>query len=242
MKLGKRFSSLLLAGTLITSLPIATMAKGPEKKVIDYVALGDSLAAGITPDGKFIGDYGYPHYLVTRFEQSQYTVGYDNLSFPGKTSGQLLNDVLTSADVQTKISEAEFITIDIGSNDLLPLFGSQRFDLLPSAIGTIAVNLNSILTKIDQLNPNTKVYVMGYYNPFPYITNLQPLIKPTLDNLNGTIEAQAIAHGDTYVPTEDIIAKHYEEYLPNPTNVHLSLEGYQIVAKEFWKAIDKSKN
>ncbi|MDR6998873.1 hypothetical protein [Neobacillus niacini] len=50
------------------------------------------------------------------------------------------------------------------------------------------------------------------------------------------------ARGDTFVPTEDLIAKHYEEYIPNPTNIHLSLEGYQIVAKEFWKVIDKSKN
>ncbi|MGG1396538.1 GDSL-type esterase/lipase family protein [Bacillus salipaludis] len=242
MKLGKRFSSLLLTGTLITSLPITTMAKGPEKKIIDYVALGDSLAAGITPDGKFIGDYGYPHYLANRFEQSQYTVGYDNFGYPGKTSTELLSDIQNNEFVKKKIKEAEFITLDIGSNDLLPLFKSGRFDLFPDTIGVVTINLNSILKEIDQLNPNVKVYVMGYYNPFPYITNLQPLIKQLLVTLNGNIESQALLHGDTYVPTEDIISKHYEEYLPNQANVHLSLEGYQIVAKEIWKAIDKSKN
>ncbi|MGM0875750.1 MAG: hypothetical protein ACQEWV_13365 [Bacillota bacterium] len=41
--------------------------------------------------------------------------------------------------------------------------------------------------------------------------------------------------------TEKIIAKNYETYLPNPEKIHLNQEGYQLVAKEFWKNIDKSK-
>lgn len=56
-----------------------------------------------------------------------------------------------------------------------------------------------------------------------------------------TIEA-ANANGNTYVATDKIIAKHNKTYLPNPASIHLSLEGYQLVAKEFWKNIDKSKN
>ncbi len=47
---------------------------------------------------------------------------------------------------------------------------------------------------------------------------------------------------DVYVPTEKVISKHYEEYLPNPQDIHLSLEGYRTVAKEFWKAIMKNQN
>jgi lysophospholipase L1-like esterase len=115
--------------------------------------------------------------------------------------------------------------------------------LIPAAIGCVATNLQIILHKIDQLNPNAKVYVMGYYNPFPYYpAELQAQLLSLLGTLNGVIEARAAANGDTFVATEDIIAKNYETYIPNPANIHLSLEGYQIVAKEFWKAIDKSKN
>jgi hypothetical protein len=41
------------------------------------------------------------------------------------------------------------------------------------------------LKTIDQLNPNVKVYVMGYYNPFPYLLNehQKPLLS-LLDTLN----------------------------------------------------------
>jgi lysophospholipase L1-like esterase len=239
MKISRKFSSLVLVGALLVSLPITIFAKGPEKKVVDYVALGDSLAAGMTPVGGI--DLGYADYLKNRFEQSQYTVGFENFGVPGYTSVQLKNDVLYNAIVQNKIKEAEFITIDIGSNDLLQVLNNPT--QVPAAIGSVAVNLQTILGAIDWLNPNVKVYVMGYYNPFPYMPQeQQAALLPLLDALNQNIEARANANGDTYVATEEIIAKHFETYIPNPLNIHLSKEGYQLVAKEFWKNIDKSKN
>jgi lysophospholipase L1-like esterase len=240
MKISRKFSSIVLAGALLASLPITTFAKGPEKKVVDYVALGDSLAAGMTPTGG-IG-LGYADYLKNRFEQSQYTVGFTNYGVPGYTSGQVLQDiVLNRENIQMKIKEAEFLTIDIGSNDLLRVLNTPA--QIPAAIAAVAVNLQTILSYIDLLNPNVKVYVMGYYNPFPYLPQeQQAALLPMLDTLNQIIEGRANVNGDTYVATDTIIAKHYETYIPNPLNIHLSEEGYQLVAKEFWKNIDKSKN
>lgn len=117
MKISRKFSSLVLVGALLASLPITSFAKSPEKKAVDYVALGDSLAAGMTPTGGI--DLGYADYLVNRFEQSQYTVGFNNFGVPGYTSEHLKQVVLFNEEVKTKIKESEFITIDIGSNDLL---------------------------------------------------------------------------------------------------------------------------
>lgn len=174
-------------------------------------------------------------------EQSQYTVGYTNFGVSGYTSTDLKQDILIRQDVQEKISEAEFITIDIGANDLLQALNTP--DQIPAVIGAVTVNLQIILSTIDQLNPNAKVYVMGYYNPFPYLpSEQQDALLLLLDALNQVIESRAAANGDTFVPTERIIAKHYEMYLPNPSNIHLSKEGYRLVAKEFWKNLDKSKN
>ncbi|MDR7238499.1 SGNH/GDSL hydrolase family protein [Neobacillus drentensis] len=241
MKIFRKFSSVVMIGALLTALPISTFAKGPAKKVIDYVALGDSLAYGTTPAGGVTRDLSYADYLVNRFEQSQYAVDFKNFGFPGYTSANLAQDVLTRADVQLKIKEAEFITIDIGANDLLPAVANPT--KIPVALGTVAVNLQAILATIDQLNPTVKVYVMGYYNPFPYLAQEQQAeLLPLLDTFNGIIEARTIANGDTFVETDTIIAKDYQTYLPNPANIHLSKEGYQLVAKEFWKNIDKSKN
>jgi lysophospholipase L1-like esterase len=239
MKKSRKFSSLVLIGALLTALPISTFAKSPDKKVVDYVALGDSLAAGMTPTGGI--DLGYPDYLASRFEQSQYTVDFKNFGVPGYTSTQLKQDVLTNGNIQTKIKDAEFLTIDIGSNDLLKVLNNP--EQIPAVIGSVASNLQTILRTVDLLNPNVKVYVMGYYNPFPYLPQEQQAsLLSMLDAFNDIIKARAIANGDTYVATAEIIAKDYQTYLPNPQNVHLSKEGYQLVAKEFWKNIDKSKN
>lgn len=239
VKVKRRFASCFIAIVMLVFLPTAVFANGPVKKVVDYVALGDSLAAGMTPTSGF--DLSYSDYLVNRFEQSQYTVGYTNFGVAGYTSTNLKQDILHRTDVQTKIAEAEFVTVDIGANDLLGAL--QTPDQIPAVMGNVAVNLHVVLSKIDQLNPDAKVYVMGYYNPFPYLPKEQQTeLHPLLDTLNQIINASAAANGDTFVPTEKLIAKNYEIYLPNPANIHLSKEGYQQIAKEFWKYIDKSKN
>ncbi|MBT2661688.1 GDSL-type esterase/lipase family protein [Bacillus sp. ISL-45] len=217
-------------------MPGGAFAK-PEKKVADLAVLGDSLAAGWTPYGK--KGPGYGEFLKARFEQSQYKGDLNNHGFPGYDSSQLLNDVLTNTDVIQSIEDAEVIVMDIGANDLLRALSSKNPGVIQGALFGVNENLNRILKTIDELNPDVDVYVMGYYNPFPYLQEEQQAsLMPLLENLNQTIEKASEDNGDTYVPTEKIIAKHYEEYLPNPADIHLSEEGYKIVAKEFWKAID----
>ncbi len=101
------------------------------------------------------------------------------------------------------------------------------------------INLSNILQEIDELNKNEniKVYVMGYYNPIPN----SPELLPLLNSLNQTIEMAASQNGDIFVPTKKLIEKHEQTYLPNSKNINLSEEGYQIVAKEFWKAIMRNR-
>jgi lysophospholipase L1-like esterase len=234
MKIHKKLTSLLLVGSLLISIPATAGAK-PEKKIVDYVALGDSLAAGWTPYNE--KGPGYGEYLAERFEQSQYSVDLKNYGVPGYTSVQLRNQ-LTNETVAASIRNAEVITIDIGANDVLQALRTNDPLILKAALDNVHNNLAAILATIDTLNHNVDVYVMGYYNPFPYLTKEQqaPLMS-LLDALNLTIETLSKKNGDIYVPTEKVIAKHHEEYLPNSQDIHLSLEGYQIVAKEFWKAI-----
>jgi lysophospholipase L1-like esterase len=245
MKIGKKFKSLVLVGALLMSLPVNAFAKGPanatkspQKPVIDYVALGDSLAVGYTPFGP--GDVGYPDYIAQDFEKENYKVDYDNYAVPGYTSAQLLKDVLSNKEVRAGIKEAEYLTIDIGGNDLL---GALKADptgkTAPAAIARASLNLQIILQTIDNLNRNAKVYVMGYYNTFPYLpAEQQAGLLPLLFAFNSKIDTLSKANHDTYVPTYNVIASNYPLYLPNPFVIHLSLAGYQVVADQFWREID----
>ncbi|MFF2447362.1 L,D-transpeptidase family protein [Neobacillus sp. NPDC058068] len=207
---------------------------------VEYVALGDSLAAGITPDGK--KDLGYPDYIANNFKKSYDLLDFANFGVSGYKTADLI-DQLKKADVQKEIKTATHITLDIGANDLLSVLPEKPDDVFDSvriqqAIKNAGDNLNSILGTIDQLNPKAKVYIMGYYNPFLYYPKeQQALLLPFLQGLNGQIQAQAGQHDDTFVPTDTVIASKFQEYLPNPQSIHLSLTGYQALAGEFWKVM-----
>lgn len=234
----KKVSGLLIASTLVVGVPLSVQAKGnnlhnKEKHKINYVALGDSLAAGQTPYHQL--DKSYADYLVKRFEQSQYSVSYNNFGVSRYTSENLKNDILNNKEVQDKIKNANLITIDIGANDLLAKLKTDPTHVKDSLLA-VANNLQIILQTIDSLNPNVKVLVMGYYNPFPhYSQEQQASLLPLLEALNKTIEDRSIANGDKYVPTAQVIKRNGDQYVPNSEDIHLNLEGYQVVAKEFWK-------
>jgi len=99
----------------------------------------------------------------------------------------------------------------------------------------VGANYKSIMGQINQLNPDVEVYVMGYYNPFPYMSaDMQPMLNQLLATLNKTIAMGLEGTQAVLVPTGDAIAADYKSYLPNPENIHLSEAGYKVVMEQFW--------
>ena len=234
----KKACVILMAGVLAASIPYTVSAKKTAVKKVEYVALGDSLAAGQTPDSYL--DYGYPDYLADYFTDNKYKLAdFDNFSVPGYTSDRLKKDIKNSTKIRKEIKSSTHITIDIGANDLLNKLKTDPYNA-PAAITEVRKNLDYILKTIDKLNPKVKVYVMGYYNPFPYSPKeQQDVLKHLLESLNAEISASAKKNGDKFVPTASVIGKKYKTYLPNKDDIHLSKSGYKALAKEFWKSISK---
>lgn len=234
----KKLSSIMLVSALILSTPTVSSAKPLKKTDVDYVSLGDSLAAGQTPYKEI--NLGYADFLKERMEKSQYEVDFTNFGVSGYTSEQLKNDILTKKTVRDEIKSADMITLDIGANDVLGVLKTSPTNV-GVAISSVAKNLSIILATIDTLNPNIDVYVMGYYNPFPYLSiQEQEQLMPIMNKLNETIKAVSTVNGDVFVSTEEVIGKNPTQFIPNPADIHLSLDGYEVIAKEFWKALDKS--
>ncbi|WP_223701127.1 GDSL-type esterase/lipase family protein [Sutcliffiella deserti] len=247
MKIRKWLVSALIISSLFVSIPFTASAKNVEKEHFDYVALGDSLAAGRTPYG--IDQDGYVDFLANRFEQSQYNVNLDNYGVSGYRTQHILDELFIPTNpkydsLRESISNAELVTIDIGANDLLEKLNIvlTNPEMAQPVVSEIGNNIFAILSEIDKINPDTKVYVMGYYNPFPHLPEQQQAaLMPLLDAFNQTIQSVASMNGDIFVPTSKVIEKHEKEYLPNPNDIHLDVEGYYVIAKEFWKAIQKNK-
>ncbi len=235
----------------LTVSPAATSAKSSSKPAnFDYLALGDSLAAGVTPYNEI--DDGYTDFLADKIEDLGYLGFYTNdFSVPGYTTEDVLNDIKDDVEkdgesIQDLIDEAELITLDAGANDLLQHLEVSDTGVsldpakVPAVMEQVKKNTRAILKEIKQQNSRAKVYVMGYYNSFPYIPKeQQEQLLPVLDSLNNVIEAEAKRAHAKFIPTADAIDEDFRTYLPNPKNIHLSEEGYQVVAEEFWKEMKK---
>jgi lysophospholipase L1-like esterase len=220
-----------------------------------YLALGDSLAAGMDHHGK-MGD-GYADYLAGTMEETG-LLDYFNKSFavPGYTTKDVLKDIeenATRKDADGKsiklhdaIANAGLITISAGANDVLahvkidPKTFAVTYDeqALQMEIKQVGMNLMKIISAIHTMNPDAQVYVMGYYNPYPHLpAEIQPLLAQLLAGVNKAIETAAQLPNVDWIETADIVAKDFKTHLPNPQNIHLSPEGYQVVAEQFWNKV-----
>ncbi|MET3728137.1 bacillolysin [Fictibacillus halophilus] len=235
----KSMVSLITVGLLFSS-GSATWAHPSKQKKVEYVALGDSIPAGMTPYGNY--DESYPDMLKDMFQRSNTKLkDYDNFSVSGYSSEQLKDDVENNSTIRNELREATHITITIGANDLFQKLLSDP-STAQQGIDAASSNLNDILQMIDELNPKANVYVMGYYNPFAYYPKeVQNFLVPLSDTLNHEIEVRAIENGDTYVPTAYVIDPEFEKYMPNPEDNHLNVKGYKVIAKEFWKVMKKDR-
>ncbi|MGE6487469.1 SGNH/GDSL hydrolase family protein [Paenisporosarcina sp. NPDC076898] len=258
IKRSKKLFSLVLAFVLVgfSLIPAMVSANSTAEAQIHYVALGDSLAAGQTPY-KEIGK-GYTDLLAEKFESLGYLKSFDKrYAVPGYTTENVLADIRNDVKkdtftpdvlgIKATIKNSTTITLDVGANDLLKQLkidtttGAISIDpaMVPQIIGQLSKNVAEIVSEIKKINPTVNVYIMGYYNSFPYVPKeQQPQLLLILDGMNKAIQQVSAQTGSTFVPTAEVIAQNYPLYLPNPKDIHLSLAGYEAIANEFWKVME----
>lgn len=142
-----------------------------------YVALGDSIAYGygLSNPGQDSYVSKVKQYLETKYDY----VKLKNFARNGMRSEELL-DALKNPEneeyraYRANISYADYITVSIGSNDLLHLIEvdvdmeekirekQPEFDL---ACDRFAVILPQIIAEIRKINPDVEIYVNNIYNP-----------------------------------------------------------------------------
>lgn len=269
MQFSKKFR-FLAASVLALQLTIPAVASAEETsdtiapswmRQADYVALGDSLAHGMNEIGA-IG-LGYTDFVAQVLQQEGFITSYNKgFAYSGYTTKNVLADLQSDvekpvtgfgytseqAKLRDSIKEAELITLTAGANDILPILkeslatGVNAVEILKASQGAMK-NIAAILAEINSLNPQAQVYVMGYYNSFPYFNeDLQSQFKMLLAVMNTTIKTTAEKAGAVFVPTIEVVAKDVANYLPNPENIHLSEAGYSAVANEAFLPIIKASS
>ncbi|WP_394235038.1 S-layer homology domain-containing protein [Niallia oryzisoli] len=258
-KMTKLAITLVMAISLLLS-PAMALAENTDSQKLDYLALGDSLAAGRTPFGQH--DKGYTDFIAGQLNKMNKLASFEKrFAVSGYTTSDILHDIQTNVEkedsagqtlaIKDAIQNAEMITLDAGANDVLQQIqfnettGEAVFDqqALVAALNGVKENLVTILTEIKSLNPSADIYIMGYYNPLPYLPQqTQSQLLPLLTILNSTISGAGQAFSVKFVPTADAmasaVAQNPGDYLPNPKDIHPSEAGYLVLANEFWKTIN----
>lgn len=205
-----------------------------------YVALGDSLAAGQTPQRMI--DAGYTDFIALRLaSQGELASFTKQLAFSGFTTAQVLERV-QEPYAQATLQQATLITISAGANDLLGLVstnaatGEVEFNQLTAdfALNAVRENMIQLIEELQQRAPQAELYIMGYYFPYPHVHEQQQAgLVQQLNILNTILQTVALEHDAQFVDVATSFNKQGKRYLPNATDVHPNFEGYVVMANAF---------
>jgi lysophospholipase L1-like esterase len=198
-------------------------------KGLAIVALGDSLTKGTGDEsGKgYIGDV-----IEQIKKRSNSKIQLINLGINGERSDELRLQV-KQKEVQRQMSEANFMFVTIGGNDLFR--GGQG--LIDSSPKTIAViekkylrNVEATLKEIRDSNQEATVFLIGLYNPFINLQNGKETSKIIRHWNYESAEISAEFPKVVFVPTFDLFELKVNDYLYSD-NFHPNSKGYQLIAE-----------
>ncbi|MEU4691548.1 SGNH/GDSL hydrolase family protein [Actinoplanes sp. NPDC023714] len=254
--------ALLVAGCSEEQVEEQVEEKAPAVVVAsDYVALGDSYAAGLGA-----GNYADTSCLVSK-DRSYPQLWIDGRDGLGATlnnacSGAVINTVATR-QLAALNERTGWVTLTVGGNDVGFVAGLQQCLLgsdqsctqsVTNATGTmeksLPASLDGLYTKIRDAAPNAKVYVVGY----PHLVAdpgggtkcdlndaRRKILNEASDTLSEVIAAAVAKHpGFTYVDGRIIFAGH-EACTKDPwinavadtvsESFHPNADGYEAYAK-----------
>ena len=174
-------------------------ATSPDTSTWDYVALGDSLAAGVGARRGYVDMYA--DYLR---DDTGARVELTNLGVSGQTSPQLLRALRNDPSTRKALRGAEVVTYNIGINDLGQAWGSydagtcggaQGERCLHVAVGKLDENWNAITAEILSLSPNeTIIRTVG----LGYTPQAGKVMEPYLKQVNHNIATSSDESGIPY--------------------------------------------
>ena len=172
-----------------------------------YLALGDSLAAGVGASNPAVTGYVPQLYELLRQQlacqpagrPSCHSLALRNLGVGGATSTTLLATQLPEAVAELQArnhdrnphNDVQVVTIDIGGNDLFGVVSSCAAGPTPECVAVIQARLQTFAANFTQIlgelraaaGPDTVIIAMTYYNPLPscQLASLAPLADAVLE-------------------------------------------------------------
>ncbi|TQS72079.1 SGNH/GDSL hydrolase family protein [Ornithinibacillus gellani] len=200
-------------------------------KETSIVAIGDSLTEGV---GDSTGQGGYVGILDRTINERAQLVQFNNFGRRGDRTDQLLTK-LELPQVIEAIEDADMVLITIGANDIMQVVKENFSNLTYNQFAQERIGyesrLETIFQTIRDINKDTSIYLIGFYNPF---TKYFPEIKELgliVDDWNQTGKKITEEFDDVhFIPTKDLFLDADVELFADD-HFHPNDEGYQRMAK-----------
>ncbi|SER89493.1 Lysophospholipase L1 [Gracilibacillus ureilyticus] len=212
------------------------------KKDTHIVAIGDSLTQGV---GDETESGGYVGVLEEHFDNEDVKVTIDNFGKRGNRTDQLLKR-LENEEIVSSIQDADIVLITIGANDIMKILKDNFMDLTEEPFieerGPYKERIDQILSRILEIQPETDIYLLGFYNPFEkYFSDIE-----ALDNIltRWNNESQNVAgtyDQVTFIPMQDIYENRSENMYAED-NFHPNRRGYEEMAKRVWSYLQNNED
>ncbi|WP_421384789.1 SGNH/GDSL hydrolase family protein [Bacillus salacetis] len=208
-------------------------------KDLKIVSIGDSLTQGV---GDETESGGYVGILNHTFEDNELSISIENFGKRGNRTDQLLKR-LGNKEIASSIKNSDVVLITIGANDIMKIVKSNFIDLRVETFEKEKQNyrkrLRAIFNKINELNPDAKVYLIGFYNPFEgYFGDIKEL-EIIMNRWNDEGKAVTEEYENvSYIPTADLFKDTNLELL-SEDYFHPNTSGYKRIAKRVLEYVEE---
>lgn len=209
------------------------------KKDLQVAAIGDSLTQGV---GDETENGGYVGILNNTFEENNININIENYGKRGNRTDQLLKR-LEKEEIAESIQDADIVFITIGANDMMKIvknsFTNLHVELFNEEKLEYLERLTAIFHKINDINPDTKIYLIGFYNPFErYFGDIEELQMIVNDWNESSKSVTEEFENVNYIPTSDLFSDSDIELLSDD-HFHPNTSGYKLMAKRILENIEE---
>jgi lysophospholipase L1-like esterase len=209
------------------------------EKDLKVVSIGDSLTQGV---GDETESGGYVGILNNTFEDNNLNISIENFGKRGNRTDQLLKR-LDNKDIASSIKQADVLLITIGANDIMKIVKNNFTDLKLETFqqerqGYIE-RVRNIFYKINEMNPDAKIYLIGFYNPFEgYFGDIEEL-GMIMDNWNDAGKSVTAEFENVdYIPIDDVFEDTKLQLLAEDY-FHPNTSGYKLMAKRILDYVEE---
>ena len=223
---------LLLVSSFLIYPPVTAESPGE----ITYIAIGDSLTAGLgSSEENYLRIHGFvPQF--TKYLREDNNVTVENYGIPGLSSTGLLALLTADEALQNRLKTAGVISVSIGGNDFL-----QTIRSVPEGEDESALNLRMEVLKrtyqetyklLRELNPDATIMLIGLYNPYPEGHELTDLGAKYAPLFNGFIEEYSDESNTLVIdPYDAFEGKSLEWTHIAKDDIHPNDKGYTEIVK-----------